>query len=455
MTWDGFSVVEQEMRALVADPRWPRLPIMVRTRSVVERMLVTPDGSRWMYGAHARWYRLDRVDARWHLSAPPRLTSARQGAVPAPPDRPPPQTLVPTGPDFIYDRGSTQAFVGPDVPRAVTEPVRGLLRTYKGLPRQDFPLTAFRDVFASDVPSTVAAVWGTIMWCAYAPAFDGNEALLSMFGEFLARPLPGDDWVRWLPAVSLDTLIGLYTERMRAGAADAGLRLAGLMIETADVLRADQRFRPRAEALFAMAAPLRAQPWADHHAIAGGAVRQAWLARCPAHLSPATLADVSPGEHFRHVLYDLVESLGYLAERGADPRAVAASLLGADLAATSSDLVTLLYPWIDDELRHALYIALADSGHPLRGCWPVEGELPHAMAAPDRAGAAAVLGASYATALAWCRLTGSLRPSHGFPVSSALVPTIIHERDDPPTGPVPPPPGVNVVDTPSDWLYKA
>jgi hypothetical protein len=154
------------------------------------------------------------------------------------------------------------------------------------------------------------------------------------------------------------------------------------------------------------------------------------------------------------VLYDLVEALGYLAERGADPRAVAASLLGADLDEISSDLVTMLYPWMDDELRHALYVALADAAHPLRGCWPVDGELPRAMAAPDRARAAAVIGASYATALAWCRLARVTPPHHGFPVSSAVVPTLIHERDDPSPDAPPPPPGVTGTGTASDWLYK-
>lgn len=437
--WDGFTAMEQDVRSLVADPRWTTLPPLARAQAIAQRALVTPDGSRWLFGAHARWYRLDRVDGRWHLSAPPLHPAVRSGARPLAPPAGVPHLLIPSGADFAFDRGSTQAFVGPDVPREVTERVRAVLMAHRGLRRAEFPLAEsdFQEVFARDVASTVAAVWGTIMWCAYAPAFDGNEVLLSMFGEFLARPLPGDDWVRWLPAVSLDSLAALYAERMLSGAEEAGLRLAALMAETATALRADTRFRPRADALLSMTEPLLAQPWLDHHALPSGAVRQAWLARCPPHLAGATLPETSPGEHFRHSLYDLVEALGYTAARGLDPRSAAASLLAADVAGllsgapSTAEVVTQLYPWMDDELRHGFYVSLADPSHPLRGCWPSEGELPPMLAAPDRGTAAALLGSAYATGLAWCRLTGTAPPPRGFAVSSAVVQCLIHQRDDP------------------------
>jgi hypothetical protein len=321
----------------------------------------------------------------------------------------------------------------------------------RGLPREGFPLTGFREVFAEEVAGTVAAVWGTIMWCAYAPAFDGNEVLLSMFGEFLARPLPGDDWVRWLPMGSLDALVELYAERMRAGAETAGLHLAGLMADTAGALLADARFRPRAEALLAMTTPLRTQPWLDLQAVQSGAVRQAWLSRCPSRLLAATLAETAPGEHFRHTLYDLVEAVGHTAAKGADPRAVGAALLAADVAGMSTDVVTELYNWMDDELRHAFYVALTDASHPLRGCWPVDGKLPRGLAPTDRGTAAALLGAAYAAGLAWCRLTGTTPPERGFPVSSAAVQCLIHQRDDP----LPPEQDrVEPTEVSSEWLYR-
>ncbi|WP_245647155.1 hypothetical protein [Microtetraspora niveoalba] len=461
MHWDGFTAIERDVRAMVADPRWATLPGPAREQAIAARTLVTPDGSRWLFGAHARWHRLDRVDGRWHLSAPPALPRVRSAARPAPPTSGVPHLLVPAGPDFAVDRGSTQAFVGPDVPEGVTERIRELVVAHRRLGRADFPLPegVFRDVFAADVAGTVAAVWGTIMWCAYAPAFDGNEVLLSMFGEFLARPLPGDDWVRWLPPVPLDALVALYAERMLARPGEAGARLAGrmagLVVETASVLRADARFRLRADALLAMAGPAATRPWLDAPAAQTGAVRQAWLARRPPRLAVATLSETSPGEHFRHRLYDLVEALGHVARSGADPRAVAASLLAADIAAVTggatAGVVPLLYPWIDDEMRRSLYVALTDPAHPLRGCWPSSGALPAALAPPGRDAAAALLGAAYATGLAWCALTGTTPPPRGFPVSSAVVACLMHERDD--TAPGLPVTGEFHDQSESGWLF--
>nr|BFE84587.1 hypothetical protein GCM10020093_071880 [Planobispora longispora] len=259
------------------------------------RVLDTPDGGRWLFGAHARWYRQDPADGRWHLSPPPADRETRAAArivriasVILP-------HLVPAGPDFAVDRGSVQGFVGPDVPHGVTERVRTLVVAQRGRRREDFPMHGpFTELFAGEVASPVAAVWGTLMWCAYAPAFDGNEVLLSMFGEFLSRPLPGDEWVRWLAPVSLDDLIALYGERVRAGHPEAGLRLVALMADTAQAVRGDRRFRPRAEALLAMVAPILRRTGEDVSAAHRGddALRQAWLARCPAHVA---LAEVSPG----------------------------------------------------------------------------------------------------------------------------------------------------------------
>jgi hypothetical protein len=431
--------MERDVRALVGDPRWTTLPAVVRAQVMARRILETPDGSRWLFGAHARWHRFGRPGDRWHLSAPPSHPEVRSAARLLPPPAVIPPLPLPAGPDFVYERGSTQAFVGPDVPDGVTEGIRALLQAHRGLRRDDFPLPSggFHEMFARDVTSPVAAVWATVMWCAYAPAFDGNEVLLSMFGEFLARPLPGDDWVRWLPPTSLDALVSLYAERMGAGAGEAGLRLVRLMTETATVLRADTRFRPRAEALLTMAQPILAQPWLDRHALAAGAVRQAWLSRCPPHLIGATLPEMSPGEHFRHSLYDLTEALAYTAVRGVDPRAAAASLLAADLdgrfagSPAAADAVNRLYAWMDEESRHWLYTALADPSHPLRGYWPARGALPPALVPSDGRAAAALLGAAYATGLAWCRLTGTTPPANGFAASSAVVPFLIHQRDDP------------------------
>ncbi len=444
MQWDGFAVMERDVRSMVADSRWPTLPRPSRVDALTERQLVTPDGARWVFGAHARWYRYEPSDGVWHLSAPPVDPRVRAAARPAGSGPDVPSAVIPSGPDYQYDRGSTQAFVGPDVPRDITDEIRNLLAAQRGLDPEEFPLGdgPFRDLFAEEVTGAVAAVWGTIMWCAYAPAFDGNEVLLSMFGEFLTRPLPGDDWVRWLPPGSLLPLAGLYAERVRAGEPRAGARLSGLMADTATALRRDPRFRPRADALLAIVGPVRtAGPTPADSDIA-----RAWLHRLPAKLAGAAMAETSPGEHFRHTMYDLVEALGFVAAEGADPRAVAASLLAADVAEVAPEAVAALYPWLDPQLRQTFYVALADPRHPLRGCWPRDGALPEALVPPDRASAAALLGTAYATGLAWCRLTG-VEPPPGLPVSRAVAQCLIYQRDDP----LP----QELTGSPTRWLYHS
>ncbi|WP_068928065.1 hypothetical protein [Planobispora rosea] len=457
--WDGFAAIESDVRAIVADPRWAALPPPARAQAVALRVLDTPDGGRWLFGAHARWYRQDPADGRWHLSPPPADRETRAGARIVRTTSMIMPHLVPSGPDFAVDRGSVQGFVGPDVPYEITERVRALVVAQRGRRREDFPVHgSFAELFAPEVASPVAAVWGTLMWCAYAPAFDGNEVLLSMFGEFLTRPLPGDEWVRWLAPVPLDDLIALYGERVRAGHPEAGLRLVALMADTAQAVRGDRRFRPRAEALPAMVAPILRRTGEDVSAahLGDDEVRRLWLSRCPVHVA---LAESSPGDRFQHALYDLVEALAFLAPKGADPRAVAGSLLAADVAAHAPRAADGLYPWLDPELRHILHVVLTDPGHPLRGCWPRSGGaassassvssggfstgsspapssagpavLPSALHPPDRASAAALLGAAYATGLAWCRLTGTSVPERGFATASALVHRLAHERDDP------------------------
>ncbi|GAA3786915.1 hypothetical protein GCM10022226_01380 [Sphaerisporangium flaviroseum] len=442
--WDPFDAIERDVRDMVADPRWADVPAATQAQAMAARLLLTPDGGCWLFGSYARWYRHDKVEGEWHLSAPPADARARAVARPIHPAPPVPLHLLPCAADFAFDRGSTQAFVGPDVPPHITERIRALLDAHQG-PRAEFPFVTgpLRAVFYADVPASVAAVWGTVMWCAYAPAFDGNEVLLSMFGEFLARPLPGDDWVRWLPPMPLNALVALYADLLRGEARGSASRLAALVGDTARVLLDDSRFRPRAAALLAMVEPLRDQPWPDHPDQDAAAIRAAWLARCPADLRGAILVETSPGEHFRHSLYDMVRALSFVCAHGADPRAVAASLLAADVQAVAPGVAARLYPWLDAQLRQTYYVTLAEPQHPLRGCWPRAGEPPEALRPPDRASAAALLGAGYATGLAWCRLTGTMPPPRGFPTSAATVSCLIHERDDPLPG---------VPGTSSEWI---
>ncbi|MEV4169346.1 hypothetical protein [Nonomuraea sp. NPDC049709] len=434
--WDAFTATEAEVRAMVADPRWQGLSVPDRAHVLAARILVTPAGDRWIFGAHARWHLLDPADGRWHLAPPPRGTRARQVGHPA---AALPDDVVPVGYDFHAEPGSVQSFVGPDVPESLTEQVRVLVRAGGLKSELDYPLTAFDEIFASDVPSTVAAVWGTIMWCAYAPAFDGNERLITVFGEYLRRPLPGDEWVRWLPAPPLLDLVTLVVERLRAGRSREALRLAAVMADTAQILLLDTRFRPRALALLTMVEPVLRRPGLDVVHDAAEPVRRAWLARCPARLCRALLVENDPEAHFSHALYDLVEALSFMP----DPREAAAAFL-ADLSDSRGTLpgrldhrLRLAY----EELRRAgrTGTSAAEStqpeGFPVRtGGVSVAPAPVLEVAPPDRASGAAVLGAAYAMGLAWGRLTGAKVPERGLAGQAALVRKIVHERDDHHTG---------------------
>ncbi|MEV0379204.1 hypothetical protein [Nonomuraea sp. NPDC050643] len=435
--WDAFTSAEAEVRAMVADPRWQGLSVPDRAHVLAARILVTPDGDRWLFGAHARWHLHDPADGRWHLAPPPRGTRARQvgHAAAALPD-----AVVPHGHDFHAEPGSTQAFVGPDVPERLTEQLRVLVRACGRKSELDYPLTAFGEIFASDVPSTVAAVWGTIMWCAYAPAFDGNERLITIFGEYLRRSLPGDEWVRWLPAPPLLDLVTLVAERLRAGRSRAALRLAAVMADTAQILLLDTRFRPRALALLTMVEPMLRRPGLGD-AGEDDETRRAWLERCPARLCRALLVENDPAEHFSHTLYDLVEALAFTAE---PPRAAATFL--ADLSDSRETLPARLDHRLRmayEELRQAglTSTSAAEStqpeGFPVRpGGVSVAPAPVLEVAPPDRGSAAEVLGAAYAMGLAWGRLTGAKVPERGLAGQSALVRKIVHERDDDHTGPI-------------------
>ncbi|MFB4292495.1 hypothetical protein ACBI99_32970 [Nonomuraea sp. ATR24] len=435
--WNAFTAVEAEVRAVVTGPRWPELPEPARAHQIASRALVTADGDRWLFAAHARWHLHDPAGGRWHPAPPPRHLPARRvrhaaAALPA--------DLVPRGPDFAAEPGSTQAFVGPDVPDRLCGHIRELLRANCGKSEPEYPLTAFGEIFAADVPSTVAAVWGTIMWCAYAPAFDGNERLLTAFGEFLRRPLPGDEWVRWLPAPPLADLVHLVAERQRAGHPRAALRLTALIADTAQFLLADPRFRPRALALLTMTEPALQQPGLDDHLLDDQALRSAWLARCPPRLARALLRDTDPEAHLAHTVYDLLEALAHTP----DPARAAAAHL-ADL----SDSRGLLPGRLDHRLRQAyddLHRAGLTStsaaertqpdGFPIRppALGHATGTGPYAVLGEggDRGRVAAVLGAAYAVGLAWSRVSGARVPERGFAGAAALVRRLIHERDDEP-----------------------
>lgn len=277
------------------------------------------------------------------------------------------------------------------------------------------------------------------MWCAYAPAFDGNERLITVFGEYLRRSLPGDEWVRWLPAPPLLDLATLVAERLRAGQPRAALRLAAVMADTAQILLLDTRFRPRALALLTMVEPMLRKAEIDEPHEDDAALRQAWLKRCPPRLCRALLVENDPEGHFSHSVYDLVDALSFMP----DPREAAATFL-ADLSDSRGVLPGRLDHRLRmayEELRRAGLTSTSAAertepeGFPVRGGGVSVAPAPVIeVAPPDRASAAAVLGAAYATGLAWERLTGAKMPERGLASQTALVRKIVHERDDHHTG---------------------
>ncbi len=89
-----------------------------------------------------------------------------------------------------------------------------------------------------------------------------------------------------------------------------------------------------------------------------------------------------------------------------------------------------------------------------RALWPVDGGLPDALTPPGREAASILLGAAYATGLAWSAMIGRAVPERGFPSASAVSGKLIHERDDT----VPSPlrmPGRPVSEITSEWLYHS
>ena len=321
-----------------------------------------------------------------------------------------PDSVVPPGHDFPPSRAPRSRSSA----RRARAPHRQVRQLYAppGSSRQlDYPLSAFGEIFASDVPSTVAAVWGTVMWCAYAPAFDGNERLITVFGEYLRRSLPGDEWVRWLPAPPLLDLVTLVAERLRAGQPRAALRLAAMMADTAQILLLDTRFRPRALALLTMVEPMLRRPGLDdlHERRRG---RTAGVAGA---LPRAAVPGPARGDRLRGALLPRpvrprggpVLRAGPPAGGGRVPGGPVRLQGGAAGAAGPSAAAGVR----GAAARGATGTSAAESTEP-EGLPARTGGVstPPApvleVAPPDRAAAAAVLGAAYATGLAWGRLDG-------------------------------------------------
>ncbi|ACY96181.1 AAA family ATPase [Thermomonospora curvata] len=446
------------MRAMVSAGWWPSAPPQQRQHVIAGRMLVLPDGTWWLFGAWARWYRLHPSDGQWYLCPPPQAPATRMAARPAPqtgrlPMLPP--HVLPAGPDFTFQAPAPLPFVGHGISPEVTDRVRATIEQAAALPAADYP--HWWALFSSDVPSTVAATWGVMLWCAVAPVFDSrlDEQMLRLWEPYRARPLPEVDGPRWLTPPPLEALVGLYAERLRAGRVDAAVSVLRTMWAMAGALRDDPRFQARADALLAILNATLANPQMDYGVLPYGdqALVQQWLTRCPPSLAPALRHESSPGDNVRHAYYEFAEALVPIAGDPADPayiepRLVAAALLAADLAKVRQDVAAQVVPWLDPEIRYTIQAVQGQTGHPLRRLWPQDARLPEQLRAGLEGGerAESLLASAYALDLAWCRLVGIPARPRGFPMPTAILGEIIgasRARAAVAAAPITPPPGVS------------
>ncbi|MCW2942304.1 MAG: ATPase [Actinomycetia bacterium] len=415
---------------------WPTAAPQQRRHAIAGRVLALPDGTWWLYGAWRRWYRWHPSDGQWYLCPPPMSKATRQTAMPVQqggsvPDLPP--HVVPAGPDFGYAAPRPMPFVGHDLAKALTTRVRSTIEAAAALPVQDYP--HWWATFSSSVPSTVALSWGVMLWCAVAPVFDSrfDDHMLGLWSPYRAKPLATVDGPRWLTPPPLEALVGLYSERLRSGNVEAAVVVLRTMWAVASALREDPRFQARADALIAVVGATLNNPSVDYGALNYGdqALVQQWVTRCPPSLQPALRIESSPGDNFRHAYYDLARAVTRVAGNPADPsylepRLVAATLIAADLARLRQDVVGMVVPWLDPEIRYTVQAVLSQNGHPLRRLWPVDDRLPEPLRANLGDNAELLLATSYAADLAWCRLAGGMpaRPK-GFPVPTAIIAEII------------------------------
>ncbi|MFC9973807.1 hypothetical protein ACFVH6_23205 [Spirillospora sp. NPDC127200] len=440
---DPFAATERDTRAMVAAGWWQAAPQQQRQHAIGGRMLVLPDGTWWLFGAWARWYRLHPSDGQWYLCPPPRSPQDRTAARPAQqggrstPSLP--AHVVPAGPDFDYDPPGPLPFVGRGFDPDLTGRVRATVESAAALPAAEYP--HWWSQFASGTPSTVAVAWGVLLWCANAPVFDArlDAQMLDLWRSYRAKPLPATDGPRWLTPPPLETLVGLYAERLRAGHVEAAVIVLRTMWAVATALREDVRFQPRADALLAILGGTLSNPTVDYDALPYGdqAIVQQWLTRCPPHLVPALRNESSPGDNFRHAFYAFAERVADHAGDPAgpaytEPRLVAAALLAADLAVVRGDMAAGIVPWLDPEIRYTVQAVLDQPGHPLRRMWPDDLRLAEPLrSAPGIAagdGAETLLAAAYELDLAWCRLAGMPARPRGFPVPTALITGLMGER---------------------------
>ncbi|MBC6463135.1 hypothetical protein, partial [Actinomadura sp. HBU206391] len=402
-------------------PWWPGAAPHQRTAAVTSQMLAGA-GEWWLFGAWGRWYRCG-LDGHWHPCPPPSDPAARRVVGPAPRgagNPPVPPQLFPMGPDLTAGRVAATAFLSGQPDTAVVARVQQALITALSVNPAQF---ALRDpMFPPGTPSTVAAAWGALLWCAGSPVALAEHPLIELFVPYLTAP---SQLLRWMVPPDLSHLTAYYGERLVAGDGIGAAYLVRVMHEVATGLRGDPGFRPGADALAAITAATL--PLVQHDMAAArygpAAVTQEWRRRCPAESATPMVRDGAPGEYLRLGLYDLTETVTAMQTRTpghGDARRAAVALMAADLQGAPRALPAVL-PWLDPDSARTLQAVLAEPNHPLRTLWPNGGQLPEALRSDQADEVRALLATSYTVGLTWCRLAQMAPPAPGFVVPAAAA----------------------------------
>ncbi|MGI5330873.1 hypothetical protein [Actinomadura nitritigenes] len=423
---DLFAAVEGNVRELVASPWWRTAQPQDRAGQIAARMLWGA-GEWWLFGAWGRWYRCG-LDGAWHPCPPPPDVADRRVAVPAPRGAgtpPVPPQLYPTGPDLSAGRVAPLGFLGPVPDTAVVARISQAITTALAVDPQQF---AQRDpMFQPGTPSTIAAAWGALLWCAGSPAVLTEHPLIESFIPFLTTSA---DQLHWMMPPDFGTLAGYYIHRLGAGDGGGAAHIARVMYEVAAGLQADPRFRPGADALAAVTAASLRMVNQDMATVRYGpeAIVQEWRRRCPAEFATPMVRDTAPGEYLRLALYDLEEIVHGLTGPRPVPggrshdevRRAGIAVLAADLQAAPGALPAL-QRWLDPDSARTLQAVLGDPANPLRALWPRDGRLPDALRRDDPDALAALLATTYTIGLTWCRLAQVPPPASGFAVPQAVA----------------------------------
>ncbi|MDX6741250.1 hypothetical protein [Actinocorallia sp. A-T 12471] len=409
---DPFAKAEADVRAMTSSAWWQTAAPQQRAEQVVSRLLAGP-GEWWLYGAWGRWYRCG-LDGHWHPSPPPADLAQRRVLAPAPPgvgNPPVPPQLIPTGHDIGAGLMAGAGLLSEGPSAELVARVQQTLVTAIAVDPQQF---AMQDpAFQPGTPTTVAALWGAVLFSAGTPVVLGEHPLVAMFAPYLTVQA---HHLRWMIAPDLTRLAVYYTDRLGARDPVGAAFVVRMMGELAAALATDRAFQPGASALAAICATTLQYVQADQQAMAYGAptVAKEWLRRCPAEYAAPIVREASPGEYLRLALYDLALLYGDLTEGTSRPpaelRRAAAAVFAADLQ-TIPQAVPAVLPWLDPESARTVQEVLAQAQHPLRELFPQGVRLPPGLSSTDAGKVRALLALTHTLAMTACRLAQTA-PQH-------------------------------------------